>query len=415
MDKSERKHRDRGSPTGSARVPMRFAGIDIASERHFVAVVDEAGQTQVKPTPITEDEAGYGRLIECLGTSEDLTVAMEATGHYWQNLYAHLTERGYAVVLLNPLRTQRFAAADLQRTKTDAIDALSIARFAQQKRPVPTRLPDEATRELRELVLLRTRTVQKLGDETRQLHRAVDLGFPEFTRHVSTLDSALALCILSELPTAAAYERITPVWLARLKYDGRHKVGRPLADALCAAARVSVGRHHGPAYQAQVRFACDDIRRLKHRLEELEADIQRTLDRHEVGKLLVTIDGIGPQTAARIVATVGDPAQFRSAAALAAYVGVVPALKHSGKHAPSRAGLSPIGNAALRSALWMPVLVAVRRNPWLRAFYARLRAAGKLPKVALIAAMRKLLHAVYSVAKHRRPFVAMLPPPGEPT
>ena len=64
-----------------------------------------------------------------------------------------------------------------------------------------------------------------------------------------------------------------------------------------------------------------------------------------------------------------------------------------------------MGNARLRSALWMPVLGAVRRNPWLRAFYERLRAAGKPPKLALVAAMRKLLHAVYSVAKNRRPFV----------
>ena len=53
----------------------------------------------------------------------------------------------------------------------------------------------------------------------------------------------------------------------------------------------------------------------------------------------------------------------------------------------------------------MPVLSAVRCNPWLRAYYERLIARGKLPKVALIAAMRKLLHAVYTVATHRRPFV----------
>jgi transposase len=203
------------------------------------------------------------------------------------------------------------------------------------------------------------------------------------------------------------------VWLARLKYDGRHKVGRALADALCDAARSSVGRHHGAAYQTQVRFACEDIRVLKRRLRQIEGDIEQTLDRHDVGKLLTTIDGIGPQTAARIIATVGDPAEFRSPAALAAYVGVVPGLKHSGKRTPARAGLSPVGHAALRAALWMPVLGAVRRNPWLRAFYARLRAAGKLPKVALIAAMRKLLHAVYSVAKHRRPFVPQLASPPE--
>ena len=54
----------------------------------------------------------------------------------------------------------------------------------------------------------------------------------------------------------------------------------------------------------------------------------------------------------------------------------------------------------------MPTLVAVRFNPWLKAFYERLRARGKLAKVALIAAMHKLLAAIYSVAKHRRPFVA---------
>ena len=67
---------------------------------------------------------------------------MEATGHYWKNLFAALAAGGYSVALLNPLRTHRFAEEDLERTKTDAIDALGIARFAAQKRPVATRLPD---------------------------------------------------------------------------------------------------------------------------------------------------------------------------------------------------------------------------------------------------------------------------------
>jgi transposase len=59
----------------------------------------------------------------------------------------------------------------------------------------------------------------------------------------------------------------------------------------------------------------------------------------------------------------------------------------------------------------MPVIVGIRVNPWLSAYYRRLRAAGKRPKVAIIAAMHKLLAAIYSVAKHRRPFVPALPPP----
>ena len=70
------------------------------------------------------------------------------------------------------------------------------------------------------------------------------------------------------------------------------------------------------------------------------------------------------------------------------------------------------GDASLRAKLWMPVLTAVRKNLWLKAFYDRLLARGKLPKVALVAALRKLLHAIFSVVKHRRPFVPVLPTEG---
>jgi hypothetical protein len=52
----------------------------------------------------------------------------------------------------------------------------------------------------------------------------------------------------------------------------------------------------------------------------------------------------------------------------------------------------------------MPTLSAVRCNPWLKAYYQHLRSRGKIPKVALVAAMRKLLIAVYWVAVHRQPF-----------
>jgi transposase len=383
---------------------VRFAGIDIGAEHHVVAVVDETGALVTKSTTFAEDAAGYERARSILGDPKDVLVAMEATGHYWQNLFAVLAAQGYSIALLNPLRTSRFAGEDLVRTKTDAIDATGIARFAQQKRPAPTPLTDEVTVELRELVLMRERIVQELGDKVRQLHRVVDLGFPELTRHVKALDSELALTLLHELPTAASYKGVSPQWIAALAYDGRHKIGRELGDAIYAAATKSVGQHHGPAFQLEVRYLCEHIRLLKKQLKTLETDIERKLEDNEVGKLLTTIPGIGPQTSARIIAAVIDPARFRDGAAFASYLGVVPALKHSGKHAPLRAGISPLGHARLRKNLWMPVMTAVRKNPWLRAFYERLVAAGKLKKVALIAAMRKLAHAIYSVAKNRRPF-----------
>lgn len=383
---------------------MRFAGIDIAAEAHVVAVVDEAGTVLVKPTPFPEHAEGYARLLERLGAPADLLVVMEATGHYWKTLLATLVAHGFAVALLNPLRPHRFAGEDLERTKTDAIDAVGLARFGAQERPAATRLPDPATEELRELVRLRDRLVQEFGDRVRQLHRLVDLGFPEFTRYVKSLESELATAILQDYPTAQAFLGTSVKRLARLRYDGRHQVGAALAQALMTAAARSVGRHHSEPYRLQVRYACEDLALLRRRLRTLERDIEKTLGDHEVGTLLTTIEGIGPQTAARLVAELGDPASFRSAAA---FVGVVPALRQSGKRTATRAGLTAIGHGPLRAKLWMPTLTAVRKNPWLRAYYERLRARGKLPKVALVAAMRKLLTAVYSVAKHRCPFLAM--------
>lgn len=389
---------------------MRFAGVDIASETHVVAVMDERGELSVKPTAFGEDADGYARLMNLLGPPEEMLIAMEATGHYWKNVFAALAASGYSIALINPLRTRRFAEADLERAKTDAIDAVGIARFAAQKRPPATRLPDLATEELRELVRHRDRLVQHFGDRLRQLHRLVDLGFPEFTRHIRSLDSELASAVLHDFPTAQAFQGVSVRRLARLCYDDRHRVGEELARTLIEAAKVSVGHHHGFAYRLQVRHACEDLNVLRRRLRELEGDIERLLKDHEVGTLLTTIDGIGVQTSARLIAVLGDPGLFRNSAALAAYVGPVPAIKQSGKKQPTRAGITSIGNASLRAALWMPTLTATRKNPWLRAHYQRLIARGKPPKLALVACMRKLLTAVYSVAKNRRPFVPILAP-----
>jgi transposase len=296
------------------------------------------------------------------------------------------------------------------RTKTDAADALLLARFGREKQPAPVLVTDEATRELSELTRLRARLVQEVLDRTNQLHRVVDLTFPEFTRHVKTLGSALALAVLARYPTARALAQAAPGKLARLVYDGRHRVGDDLARALVAAARASVGAHHGEASARQARYAAEDLTTLHARLRELEGELRGLVERHEVGRHLVTIPGVGAVTAACVLAEAGDLARFPDGATLASYAGLVPALKHSGKRTPRRAGLHPAGNARLRRALYMAALVGVRRNPWLKAFYDRLVARGKPKPLALTAAMRKLLTAMHSLARRRQPFT-LLPTP----
>ena len=390
---------------------MRFVGIDIAAEEHVVAIVDESGGVLLRATAFNESAQGYEKARKLIGAKEETLVVMEATGHYWQNVFGMLAVEGFQIALINPLRTRRFAEEDLIRAKTDAIDAVQLARFGQQKRPPATKVPDEATVELRERVRLRDRVVQDRDEKVNELHRLVDLCFPEFTKHVRVLKSSLATTLLRAFPTAAAFRSASIDQIAKLQHGDKrkHEVGEELAHTLMEAAKSSVGRHHGEAYRVQVLYACDSLDLVRRYLTDLDKTIADALEKHEIGKLLTTIDGIGPTTAARLVAELdGDPSHFENSGALAAYVGVVPGTDLSGKSKGVRFGCAPPGNARLRKALWMPTLTAIRRNPWLRAFYAGLMARGKVAKVATVASMRKLLTAVYSVAKNKRPFVPLL-------
>ena len=230
------------------------------------------------------------------------------------------------------------------------------------------------------------------------MHRAVDLGFPEFTRYVRTLESQLAATILSRYPTAASFRGVSVKKLARIVYDGSHKIGEELARNLIEAAEKSVGAHHSEPYRLRIKYLCGDLDMLRRRLKNLARDVERKLDDHEVGKLLMTIEGVGPLTAACLIAELGDPARFDSPGAIASYVGVIPRIRQSGKKRFTKGPAIPLGNARLRKSLFMVVLQLVRRNPWLRQYYERLRAAGKPGKVAIIAAMRKLLIVVWAVA-----------------
>jgi transposase len=163
-------------------------------------------------------------------------------------------------------------------------------------------------------VRLRERLQEDFASRLRQLHRAVDLGFPEFTRCVRTLESQLATTILSRYPTAASFRGASVKKFARIVYDGSHKIGEELARALIEAAAKSVGRHHSEPYRLRIEYLCEDLEVLRGRLKGLARDIERKIEEHEVGKLLT-----------------GDPARFRSAGAIASYVGVAPRLRQSGK------------------------------------------------------------------------------------
>jgi len=125
-------------------------------------------------------------------------------------------------------------------------------------------------------------------------------------------------------------------------------------------------------------------------------------------ELLASIPGIGEATIAQVLAFIPLAERFASARQLAAWVGLNPRLQQSGSSIQRRTTLAKTGNAGLRKALYMPALVAMRYNSAMVAFATRLKLAGKPGKSIVCAVMRKLVHIIYGVLKHRTPFNAEL-------
>jgi len=147
---------------------------------------------------------------------------------------------------------------------------------------------------------------------------------------------------------------------------------------------------------------------LEQEIEQLAEQIDEHIDHHpglkKDAELLESIPGIGPLTAAILMAEIKDINRFDNASELASYAGLSPQKRRSGTSVRGRPKLSKIGNAALRKALYFPSMSARQHNPIIRTFCERLSIRGKQTMVIQGAAMRKLLHLVYGVWKNGRPF-----------
>lgn len=175
---------------------------------------------------------------------------------------------------------------------------------------------------------------------------------------------------------------------------------RQLLDMLTAERnRLGTAR---PSVRAGLR---QHIRWLERRLAETDADLATTIHQSPLWRaqedLLRSVPGIGPTTSTLLLALLPELGS-RSRREVASLVGVAPLNRDSGPRRGTRRVWG--GRATVRGPLWMATLVAARYNPVIRAFYQRLRAAGKPARLALVAAMRKLLTILNAMLKHQQPW-----------
>lgn len=151
----------------------------------------------------------------------------------------------------------------------------------------------------------------------------------------------------------------------------------------------------------------DVMETLDAQIAELKKEINNHIDsdpglRRDTG-LLASIPGIGELTAAFVLGCAGDLRRFDDPRKLDAFAGMNPAIRESGKWA-GQSRLSKLGHALLRAKLYMPAMTAIRHNVAVRALFDRLVARGKPRKLALGAAMRKLLHIAWGVIRSGKLF-----------
>lgn len=319
-----------------------FVGIDVAAMTCAVSWM-HSGTQPTRAITIKQTPAGFAHLQQQLLTIEPdpraVLIVMEATGTYWMRLASSLSEAGFAVSVINPAQAHDFAKALLKRSKTDAIDAQTLAELGARLMPERWTPPPQVYTELQQRLVHRDGLVAARTQFRNQLHALLQR--PIVIASVRERLESLIATLDEEIAT----------------------VEQEIASAL----------------EQDVAWAVAAAR-------------------------LATITGLGTLTIAWLLTTTINFTLTVTPDAAANYAGLAPQLRQSGSSVRGRPRVGHGGNARLRRALYMASLSAIQHNEVIKAFYSRLRAAGKPRKVALCAAARKLLRIAWAVATKDQDF-----------
>lgn len=215
--------------------------------------------------------------------------------------------------------------------------------------------------------------------------------------------------VLREFVTRMPWEPWTPPPAPALAL---RSVARRIAGLVVARTQERGRLHAATASDALSALVQRDIR---HHLRELERRIA-TLRREAQALIameptlaapfrhLVSVRGIAAASAIQLLGELALLPPALTARQWVAHAGLDPRPCTSGTSVHRAPRISKVGNAHLRRALYMPALVASRRDPHVRAFATKLRQRGKTPLQSIVAVMRKLLHAIHAMLRTDQDF-----------
>lgn len=386
-------------------------GIDVAKNLH-VAAADTAGVARTpKPLPFKNTRSGFESLetwmqqLQARSGATRLVVALEPTGHYGKPLVEWLTSKGHEVRLASPLHTKRAKELlDGSPRKTDAKDAAVIADLARDGKTRPWVVLSEPFQALRYLVTLRHRLVEQRAAGFNQLHRVMDLLFPELLSLFRDFRSKTLRALLRLAPTprnivALGSERIAELF----KHCGRGRVASSKALAVHEAARTSVGVQSGhSALCFELGMLLDQVDALDTQISQVEAQMAASLREVEYAEHLLAIPEVGAVTAAILCGELGDLKNYAHPEQVLKMAGLSLHEQSSGQ-LKGRDHLTKRGRPRLRQAIHLVVLRMVKQGKALHAWFSAHK-EKKAGASLLVVAARKLLRAIFVSVKKEVPF-----------
>jgi transposase len=215
-----------------------FVGVDIAATSATASWMAPSDRP-TRPITIDQTTQGYAslqkQLLDTGLAASQILLVLEATGTYWLTLATTLHQVGFAIAVINPAQAHDFAKALLKRSKTDAIDAQTLAELGARLQPQPWTPPPAIYAELQQRLAQREALIDLRQQVRNQLHALIqqpvviasvrtrmETLIVTLTQQIEEVDGEIASALQHDAAWAAAAQRLqtipgigllTAVWL----------------------------------------------------------------------------------------------------------------------------------------------------------------------------------------------------------
>lgn len=384
-----------------------YLGMDVSKGYADLVILNDA-HSVLEQGRFDDTSLGHASVSALVGAclrrtnAEKMLVGVESSGGLEQNWAAmfHALSNTYPLTIyrLNPLIVKRFLSCNLHRNVTDASSAHGIAEYLHtgiRMRDLPFEPCDRGA-----LTLYRTlrNAISRKATIKNELQSLLPRVHPEIVQYCRCSFPRWVLHLLERYPTVTRLARARHASVAKIPY-----IKQELVVALIANARTSVSSQRDDVTGKAVTFLVEELQRLESTIGILQESLKKMMSDDPIIAILCSIPGIATWSAICLRLEIGRIERFISPEALVAYTGLDPRVHQSGDGL-QQLGISKRGRREIRAILYPVICAAIRHNPIIAAFYARLRKNGKGHRLAATAAMRKMLHIVFACWASNRPF-----------